>query len=231
MLSLLGLLVVAAITLQTESLGAQSVSKDLCLSCHGVAGLEKERQGKKVALYVDREKFSQSVHASFECTACHADISQVPHQSELAPVQCASCHAEVATAYGEGVHGQARANGKGDAARCSDCHGSHDILRSKNPDALVYPLNLPRTCGTCHGDAELAKRHGIPVVNAYQLYMDSIHGRALTKSGLLVSANCYSCHGSHRILPAADPKSSCSQEQCPGDLWPVSCWRLEDLGR
>ena len=123
-------------------------------------------KGKKVALYVDREKFSQSVDASFECTACHADISQVPHQSELSAGSSALAATPRSQRLTEKVFtGKLARNGKGDAARLHDCHGSHDTSRSKNPDALVYPLNLPRTCGTCHGDAELAKRHGIPVVN------------------------------------------------------------------
>ena len=32
-------------------------------------------------------------------------------------------------------------------------------------------------------------------------------GFALTKDGLLVAANCSSCHGSHKILHSKDPKS------------------------
>jgi len=88
-------------------------------------------------------------------------------------------------------------------------------LRVKDPSSKVYPLNLPRTCGSCHGDPDLAKRHRIPVANAYQLYMDSIHGRALTRSGLLVAANCANCHGAHRILPALDPSSSVHRNNVP----------------
>ena len=40
----------------------------------------------------------------------------------------------------------------------------------------------------------------------YSQYMDSIHGFALTKDGLLVAASCSSCHGSHKILSKTDPK-------------------------
>ena len=58
-----------------------------------------------------------------------------------------------------------------------------------------------------------AKKHGLP--NVYPLYVDSIHGFALTKGGLLVAANCTSCHGSHRILNHKDPDSSTFKANIP----------------
>lgn len=134
---------------------AQSGSKEICLSCHGVQGLEKVRKGKAVSLYVDREKFSQSVHSRLECASCHRDASQIPHPPELKPVECSTCHTDAFQAYSQSVHGKAHAKGDGDVAFCSDCHGSHNILTAKHPDSRVYPLNLPRTCGTCHGDSTL----------------------------------------------------------------------------
>ncbi len=194
---------------------AQVVRKEICLSCHGVQGLERTEKGKSVSLYVNKEVLSGSAHGGLECTACHSDISTIPHPSQLQPVQCSVCHTDAAKVYGGSVHGKAYTKGDREAATCSKCHGSHNILPAKNPDSRVYPLNLPRTCGVCHGDPELAKRHRIPVANAYQLYMDSIHGRALTKSGLLVAANCSSCHGSHLILPASDPNSAVHKTKVP----------------
>ena len=89
---------------------------------------------------------------------------------------------------------------------CLDCHGNpHGMLAKTEPKSRVYPLNLPRTCGTCHGNPELAKKYGFPDV--YALYMDSIHGFALTTDGLLVAATCGSCHGAHDILSRKNPKS------------------------
>jgi nitrate/TMAO reductase-like tetraheme cytochrome c subunit len=49
----------------------------------------------------------------------------------------------------------------------------------------------------------------------YQLYMDSIHGRALTRSGLLVAANCSDCHGAHEIKPRAEPTSRVFRANVP----------------
>lgn len=198
------------------ALFAQPLADKVCLSCHSVPGMEKQRDGKKVSLEIDGTVFARSVHGPLGCTTCHSDASSVPHAPSLKRVDCAGCHAAAAKDSVESVHGKAYQKQLPDASGCRGCHGAHDILPVKNPESRVYPLNLPRTCGNCHGDAELAKRHGISVANAYQLYMDSIHGRALTKSGLLVSANCSSCHGSHRVLPAGDSRSTVHKANVAG---------------
>ena len=39
-------------------------------------------------------------------------------------------------------------------------------------------------------------------------YSESIHGEGLLKKGLVVAANCASCHTAHNILPHTDPASS-----------------------
>jgi hypothetical protein len=213
--ALLGLLLFFSLFLLAPPVQAQPLSSEVCLSCHSVPGLEKLRDGKSVSLQVDGETFAHSVHGPLGCATCHSDVSRVPHAAELKRVQCSACHTPVANDFLESVHGKAYEKRLPDAPGCSGCHGKHDILASKNPSSRVYPLNLPRTCGNCHGDPELAKRHNIPVTNAYQLYMDSIHGRALTKSGLLVAANCSSCHGSHRILQAMDLQSSVNRRNVP----------------
>jgi hypothetical protein len=205
----------AVFSLTGVGLGAQAPSGDVCLSCHGMAGFEKEEGGRKISLSVDAQAFKKSVHAPLGCTACHSDAATIPHPPTLKPVQCALCHNEVAKIYDGSVHGRATHNGDKDAATCRDCHGTHDIRRVNDPDSKVYPLRLPYTCGVCHGNPALAKKHHIPVANAYQLYMDSIHGRALTKSGLLVSANCASCHGSHDIKAKGEEGSTISKSQIP----------------
>ena len=45
--------------------------------------------------------------------------------------------------------------------------------------------------------------------------MDSIHGYAVSKEGLLVAANCMSCHGSHHILSHKDPQSPTYKTNIP----------------
>lgn len=182
-------------------------SNEDCLVCHGDSGLTKITETGLISLFVDGEKFSESQHGMFECTDCHSDIEEIPHQEELQPVNCGNCHSDVAEIYDQSVHGTGFARGEKDVATCQDCHGSHYIRKVKDPEAMVYPLNLPAACGKCHGDQRLAERHNIPVPDAYQKYLKSVHGKGVLKSGLLVSATCTNCHGSHDILPETDPNS------------------------
>jgi predicted CXXCH cytochrome family protein len=155
-----------------------------CLTCHDEKGAG----------------FQASVHASLSCTGCHTEIKGYPHTANQAAVKCESCHNEPVGGVNVSVHAKA-----GPQA-CQGCHGeAHGILPASDPKSGTYPSNLPRTCGTCHGDVKFAQSHGLKEV--YSQYMDSIHGFALTQEGLLVAASCSSCHGSHKILAKSDPHS------------------------
>jgi hypothetical protein len=173
-----------ALAFSINVLAANSTKSAECLTCHDQEGAH----------------FQASVHNSLSCTDCHTDKNAYPHAAHPAEVKCGACHAEPAHGFAASVHAAVSEKA------CQSCHGdAHSILPASNPKSSTFPSNLPRTCGACHGDAKLAKRHGIPEV--YLMYMDSIHGSALTKDGLLVAASCSSCHGSHRILSKNDPAS------------------------
>jgi len=176
-----------------------------CLACHGEAGMQ---DGAGHGIGVDGQKFGASIHGSLTCNDCHAGIKEYPHPEKAAPVECTSCHADEASGLAGSVHA-----GKAEHP-CASCHGdAHAIFPKSDSRSAVYPLNIPRTCGSCHGSEGMAKKHGLPGV--YSLYMDSIHGFALSKEGLLVAANCQSCHGSHRILSHTDPQSSTYKVNIP----------------
>jgi DnaJ-class molecular chaperone len=149
------------------------------------------------------------------CAACHG-THDVRRAASLSPETCVGCHARQVGQYRDSIHGRARQRGDADAATCASCHGAaHTLVGKTDPRAPTYHLNLPRTCAQCHADSALARRHNIAVGNVYQLYMDSIHGRAVTKSGLLVAANCSDCHGSHGIKPRTDPASRVAHANVP----------------
>jgi predicted CXXCH cytochrome family protein len=173
--------------------GAALAAQDpQCLSCH---------EDKKA-------HFQSSVHSAVGCTGCHSDIKGFPHPEHVAKVSCGSCHSDAAAALAGSVHAGASQQ------PCLSCHGDpHSIVPVKDPESPVYALNLPRTCGTCHGNREFNRLHGLP--NVYSEYIDSIHGFALTRDGLLVAATCSSCHGSHGILAPNDPKSSTYRTNIP----------------
>jgi len=181
---------IAVVLMFIASAGVRAAGID-CLSCHS-----------------EKASLKDSVHGSLSCTGCHSDIQAFPHPDKVARVNCASCHSGSAAALGHSVHA---ASG---GPTCVSCHGDgHAILSAKDPKSTTYAANLPRTCGACHGNAQLAKRVGLQEV--YSLYMDSIHGFALTKDGLLVAANCSSCHGSHDILSNKHPKSKTNHANIP----------------
>jgi hypothetical protein len=176
-----------------------------CLSCHGDVTMQ-DASGHNVG--VDAQAFHSSVHSSLDCKACHTAITGYPHPDHPEAVKCVSCHADEAAGLVGSVHANASEH------PCTSCHGNaHAILPKDDPKSAVYPLNIPSTCGKCHGDPALAKRHNLS--NVYPLYMDSIHGYAVSKEGLLVAANCMSCHGSHHILSHTDPQSPIYKTNIP----------------
>lgn len=193
-------------------------SNDTCLACHGDADAKSAR-GTSIA--VDAKKFAQSVHGGLglDCVACHTDLSKTtefPHAEKLARVNCATCHDQASAAFDTSIHAQARRQTPGSvAATCVDCHTTHEIRSSKDPESRTYPLNLPDTCGRCHGNPSIIQQGGIRAGNVADLYRDSIHGKAVSRSGLLVAANCTSCHGSHEIRPKADSESRVHRASVP----------------
>ena len=193
-----------AVLLVTSFPGAVRAQTD-CLGCHGDKTLQ-DASGQSVG--VDGDKFHASIHGSLACSDCHTSIKEYPHPDKLEAVKCETCHADQAAAIGGSIHAKASAH------PCTSCHGdAHSIYPKDNPKSAVYPLNIPKTCGTCHANEALAKKYGLQ--NVYATYMDSIHGYAVSKEGLLVAANCMSCHGSHNILSHKDPKSTVARANIP----------------
>jgi uncharacterized protein with PIN domain len=168
------------------------------------------RAGKTVSLYVDGKKFATSVHGSFGCTGCHADLEgkDLPHDTP-APVKCGTCHATEQEQHARSLHGKAVARGDPLAPRCVNCHGNHDIYPVKDPRSAVAPLKVPFVCGQCHREGTpVSRNRPIPQDNILENYSESIHGEALLKKGLSVAPNCATCHTPHLILPHTDPASS-----------------------
>jgi hypothetical protein len=178
---------------------------EVCFGCHGETGLTGTRGD---TVHVDSVRFAASVHAGagLECTSCHQDLAgnqEWPHPEKLKKVDCGQCHDTELGRWGKSVHGlAAEQKGDLDAAGCADCHGSHYIVPISDPRSPVYPRNLPYTCLRCHGSPSLENAHeGLGHAVKARLYLESVHGRALSESGLIISATCVSCHGGHDIQP------------------------------
>ncbi len=190
-----------------EAASPASIAEDLaCLECH--TELEPHDGGPSV--------FPTSVHgeSQIRCVLCHTDMQDLetaPHWPGDSPrrVRCESCHVEEGAAHARGVHDGFSEEGR-PAADCHDCHGSHDVHPVDDPRSRLYPLSIPDTCERCHSP-ERSPDHP-EYIDEYET---SVHGRALRKSGLIVTATCSSCHGSHEIHPVVDPSSSTSRRNVP----------------
>jgi cytochrome b subunit of formate dehydrogenase len=188
---------------------ALAVDNADCFACHGDKELVKTNAaGKAVSLFVDEAKFAQSIHAKNLCTSCHTDITEVPHAEHLKPVSCSQCHRVETDIYLKSDHGLAIHKGVDEAASCQDCHGvAHYLLNYRNPASPVYRMNLPATCGKCHGNgADMEKFHlrqRSPIVS----YEKSVHGLALLEKKELNAAVCSDCHGTHDLHKSTNPES------------------------
>ncbi len=93
------------------------------------------------------------------CETCHTahTISEVHESKFMSEIttQCGQCHKELAETYLETYHGKVYQLGYLEAARCSDCHGAHNIYRMDNPKSTISPRNIVGTCQKCHTDANM----------------------------------------------------------------------------
>jgi cytochrome b subunit of formate dehydrogenase len=120
------------------------------------------------------ETYEQSVHgrqlaAGDEnapvCTDCHAAhaISRAgtPQFALDIAAECGQCHDQprpgggrsLYTTYRLSYHGQVTELGSTRAARCSDCHGAHDIQPVASTDSRLHESNRVRACQQCHPGA------------------------------------------------------------------------------
>ncbi|MFN8586580.1 MAG: cytochrome c3 family protein [Candidatus Eisenbacteria bacterium] len=176
----------------------------------------------------ERVAFEKSRHAGEEvhCVSCHGGNDQTFDEAAAHsgngwrgkitraqdPGVCASCHADEQKMqpydlpvdqydqYQTSGHGKALAKGDGKVAVCSDCHGSHEVLSAHDPASRTYVTNIPRTCGTCHGDSTLVRERQMK--DAYHDYLGSVHAKSLFEKGNVKAPTCVSCHGVHGAMPS-----------------------------
>jgi cytochrome b subunit of formate dehydrogenase len=91
------------------------------------------------------------------CTSCHQNHEIFDPKSggfrTALPNVCGNCHAGLSSRYRLSIHGELTRLGYAPAAKCSDCHGSHDILMVSNPASHLSPANRLETCRKCHPNA------------------------------------------------------------------------------
>jgi len=192
---------------------AQGVADQDCLMCHGHKDL-KAADGR--ALFVDGDELEHSMHTQVACAQCHTGVNPSHERAcdEITgKVNCAVCHEQQVAQYQTSTHGQLHAADDPNAPVCADCHGTHGVLGKTNSASSTYPTSVPTLCGKCHReDGKAAARYKGREHGIVKNYVQSIHGKGLIESGLVVTAMCTSCHTPHHELPSADPESSVNRE-------------------
>ncbi len=188
-----------------------SFPDDKCIKCHSQKDLKKVVNGKEVSLYIDVEKFKNSSHKINSCIKCHTNISNSKNPVCLnsGKVDCSICHTAQVDDYNISLHGQKHAAGDKTAPYCSDCHTTHNVQSKKEIKSPTFARNVPELCGKCHREGKnIAKSLDESKLGIVINYNESIHGKGLLQSGLMVTATCVDCHSSHKELPKSDPRST-----------------------
>jgi hypothetical protein len=243
-------IILAGLSVASSTGHATAQENQDCLDCHGMEGLYLERDGRRISLSVDSDRYAASVHTALDCISCHWELDGVeeyPHARELEPVTCTDCHDDdegpVAT-YRNSTHGRLAEEGDPLAPLCQDCHGSHYVLPLRDPESAISPFNVPAMCVQCHAEgAEVERAYDLPREQVLERYTQSIHGHGLYQQGLSVTAVCTSCHTGHNVLPHEDPASTIHKDkvsetcmQCHGQIEQVhreviaaELWEVEGI--
>jgi cytochrome b subunit of formate dehydrogenase len=231
-IALAGVVAARTASAQTDALDSIAARNAACLDCHAqphIVDLSPEDRALMVSgdpgadapatrpgLLIDYDRvYRGSVHGGLTCVECHRDCSTLPHPARTAPARCDDCHGPQWREWSAGAHGQGVAHGSGSAATCADCHGTHDVLSSRNMQSRTHKLQLPFTCARCHTNQRMMEDEHIRLPHAAEQYIDSMHGRGLIEKGLIVAPSCNDCHGVHEILPSEDPRSTIHRDNIP----------------
>ncbi|MFA6570536.1 MAG: hypothetical protein WCT77_04795 [Bacteroidota bacterium] len=132
-----------------SSVNPKNISKT-CGTCH----------------YGIHEKFDKSVHSPNVtktdkklpvCNDCHTahTIKRTESNNFRTEIinMCGKCHVEITETYFDTYHGKVSKLGSAKAAKCYDCHGSHDILPVDDQKSHLSRTNIVSTCKKCHPNA------------------------------------------------------------------------------
>ncbi len=170
---------------------------DLCLECHGLAGLAIHGR----SFWIDAGAFRQGVHGRLSCGDCHKNYGRFPHadgtrlRCDLPCHGAQDTHAPILERVSRSAHA-----GLG-SPPCLGCHGA--TAPPEGPDAL---------CRACHRGVEK------PVVR----YPDTpgAFGRRGHRRAGERAPGCTDCHGTHDAGPGRDARSRCSGGSCHPDAAP-----------
>lgn len=167
-------------------------------------------------LYVLPNALQSSAHADLACVECHEDAKRLPHTPSLDLATCATnCHQDAVKSFKEGVHGAALAKGNEEAPSCATCHGGHEIRKVTDRQSTVHRMSQASLCGDCHAKHTPRQQREVDPAAHTRHYLESTHGLAIEKGGLVAAAICSDCHGSHGIFRTTDKRSRAHRNNIP----------------
>ncbi|MDH4129221.1 MAG: cytochrome c3 family protein [Spirochaetota bacterium] len=186
-----------------------------CVECHGGnssipdPSAMGDKFGGKPNGFIGKPKRNE---IPILCSRCHSDPDYIKTKNPVLPV-------DQLEKYITSMHAKQLANGKLGVAVCSDCHNPHNILSHKEPSSSVYPVNVPKTCATCHNKAKMEKygntdKKATYEANQYNEYKTSIHGKLLLEKQKTSAPACNNCHGNHGAAPPGIDDVAMSCKQC-----------------
>ncbi|MFC1791221.1 cytochrome c3 family protein [Gemmatimonadota bacterium] len=124
-----------------------NVSSTCGVCHHGI-----EEQFEKSVHWVERENAEGVEYPT--CEDCHTSHSIArTDQGDFRLVmmnQCGRCHEEETETFFDTFHGKVSRLGDAGAAKCYDCHGTHNILPPDDPASTLSRDNVLGTCAQCH---------------------------------------------------------------------------------
>ncbi len=150
------------------------------------------------------------------------DFTGIPARTNITEL-CSKCHSEAARQYKESIHWKELKKGRAEAASCIDCHGTHSILSSRNPESMTYSENISRLCAGCHENQTKmsAWYYGIKT-DRFDTYKGSYHYKALISGGKGL-ATCPDCHENHNTRNESDPGSAIYPANLPATCGKSGC--------
>ncbi len=130
---------------------ATPLAKVDCSMCHDEAVQAYAESVHAVARQADA---NSPAATCVDCHSAHETQSTAAGAWRLDLVsECGTCHIDKIRTYRDTFHGQVTSLGFERVAKCSDCHGAHNIHSGSDPRSMVSDAQVLTTCQTCHAEA------------------------------------------------------------------------------
>jgi cytochrome b subunit of formate dehydrogenase len=147
---------------QKDSTVSRLALPGTCGTCHEeeITDYKKSRHWKSAKKGVDKTPVCNDCHGEHDTFSPDNRMSATWKGNVTAT--CGECHGseklnerfdllpQTVDTYFTSYHGIYSKLGDINVANCASCHGNHAILPPEDPQSLVNPQNLGKTCGECH---------------------------------------------------------------------------------